>query len=327
MLKVIVACFLIQVQANSFSQNIIDKTEALLIKEAKTISDKFGDKIWPSLKKTPFTMVLITDSIEYLVYHPYPSSDFILVGKDEILQTEIYTRKRTYSKDLLATFPAVNGLNCIVVGTPKNTNRTLTNWMITLLHEHFHQFVNNQPNYYDEVNKLNLSGGDETGMWMLNYPFPYDSAIVVTQYEKYIKALLNAVNAIDKKEFPRLLKQFKKEKENFRRLLKKDDYKYFSFQLWQEGLASYTEYSFLESLKTYVASTEVASMKEFTPLKKYKEQFYKNELQRLQTLKLPNGKRVCIYAVGFAEGLLLDKVNKQWRSMYLKDKFSTDTYY
>jgi hypothetical protein len=113
-----------------------------------------------------------------------------LVGKDVLLQTDVYKRKRTYAKDLLATFPSVSGVNCIVVGTPKNTNRTLTNWMIAILHEYFHQYVNSQSNNYDAVNKLNLSSGDETGRWMLNYLFLYVIAVVVTQYEKYTKALL-----------------------------------------------------------------------------------------------------------------------------------------
>jgi hypothetical protein len=52
-------------------------------------------------------------------------------------------------------------------------------------------------------------------------------------------------------------------------------------------------------------------MKEFTPLVQYKNQFYRNELQSLQKLSLANNKRICIYAVGFAEGLLLHRVNKQ----------------
>ncbi len=30
--------------------------------------------------------------------------------------------------------------------------------------------------------------------------------------------------------------------------LKPDDYKYFSFQVWQEGIARYTEYKFLEAM-------------------------------------------------------------------------------
>lgn len=311
----------------SFSQNVIGRTEALLIREAKIISDKFGDRIWPGISKTPFTIVLVTDSVEYLIYHPYPSNDFTLAGKDSILQADVYKRKRTYATGLLATFPAVSGVNCIVVGTPENTGRSLTDWMITLLHEHFHQYVNSQPGYFDDVNKLNLSGGDETGMWMLNYPFPYDSLVIVTQFEKYKKALSDAVAAPGKKNNSAALQRFIGEKEKFKSLLKPDDYKYFSFQLWLEGLARYTEYKFLELLKSYKISAEIAGIKGFTPLKLFTQQFYNNELQSLKVMKLETEKRICIYPVGFAEGLLLDAVNKQWRQKYFTDKFATEKYY
>src|SRR5205823_11170202 len=46
---------------------------------------------------------------------------------------------------------------------------------ISMLHEHFHQLQDSQPNSYAETEALNLSHGDQTGMWMLNYAFPYDS--------------------------------------------------------------------------------------------------------------------------------------------------------
>jgi len=40
------------------------------------------------------------------------------------------------------------------------------------MHEHFHQLQNGQPRYFQAVQDLGLSHGDNTGMWMLNYPFP-----------------------------------------------------------------------------------------------------------------------------------------------------------
>ncbi|HMI77381.1 MAG TPA: hypothetical protein VK484_01240, partial [Ferruginibacter sp.] len=205
MLRTSVFILFLFFQLNAFSQNRIGTTEALLIREAKIISDETGDNIWAGISKTPFAIVLVTDSIEFLIYHPYPSADFKFTYSDSILQADVYSRGRTYPKNWLATFPAVSGVNCIVVGTPANTGRSLTDWMITLLHEHFHQYVNSQPGYFASVNALNLSGGDQTGMWMLNYPFPYDSVVVIEQYEKYTAALINAVNSIGKKGFIAML--------------------------------------------------------------------------------------------------------------------------
>jgi hypothetical protein len=98
-------------QINSFSQNTIGKTEALLIREAKLIADTYGEKLWKGFSAAPFITILVTDSIEYLVYHPQPSGDFKLLYKDSILNTQVYARSRTYPKEWLATFPAVNGVN------------------------------------------------------------------------------------------------------------------------------------------------------------------------------------------------------------------------
>jgi hypothetical protein len=314
-------------QINSFSQNSIGRTEALLIREAKLIADSHGDKIWKGFSTAPFTIILVTDSIEYLIYHPQPSGDFKLLYNDSILNTEVYARSRTYPKEWLATFPAVNGVNCIVVGTPKNTGRTYTNWMITLLHEHFHQFVNSRPGYYEAVDKLNLSGGDQTGMWMLNYPFPYDSTVIITQYQKFTTALAKAVDNIAKKDFKKLLNVYVKEKQVFKKLLKPEDYRYFSFQLWNEGLATYTEYKFLEILSNYKFSAAVTALKDLMPLPRYKKEFFKAQMLNLKELKIQAAKRVCFYPIGFAEGLLLDINNENWRNKYLTDKFTTDNYF
>ena len=43
------------------------------------------------------------------------------------------------------------------------------------MHEHFHQLQWAQPEYLKAIADLGLSKGDTTGMWMLNYPFPYDN--------------------------------------------------------------------------------------------------------------------------------------------------------
>jgi hypothetical protein len=324
MARIIPLFFFYLLQINSFSQNNIGRTEALLIKEAKLIADTHGGQIWKGFGTAPFIIILVTDSIEYLIYHPQPSGDFKLLYKDSILNTDVYVRSRIYPKEWLATFPAVNGVNCMVVGTPKNTGRTYTNWMITLLHEHFHQYVNSQPGYFEAVDKLNLSRGDKTGMWMLNYPFPYDSTVIINQYQKFTKALADAVGKSSNKDFKKALGVYLKEKLIFKKLLKPDDYRYFSFQLWNEGLATYTEYKFLEILGNYKIS---AAINDLIPFAQYKKEFFDAQVLNLKKLQIQQDKRVCFYPIGFAEGLLLDINNKGWRSKYLYNKFNTDDYF
>ncbi len=314
---------------NSFAQVKPEMRYAdkIRIKEAMTISTQFGDELFNNFSEVPFAIILVTDSTEFLINHPNPSSDFKLSEKDSILKTNIYYRKTQFNPHFLATFPAVNGLSCIVVGTPENTNKNSTEWIITLLHEHFHQYQNAYPDYFKSVENLNLSNGDQTGMWMLNYPFPYDSLAIIKQYEVYTKALFETIKSIDAKNFKPYLKQYLNERKKFKDILLSADYRYFSFQIWQEGLARYTEYNFLELLSNYKPSKELLALPDFMPFEELKSKMYRDETKNLLDNKLNETKRVCFYSVGFAEGMLLDKMNKSWRKQYLTDKFYIEHYF
>jgi hypothetical protein len=213
-----------------------------------------------------------------------------------------------------------------VVGTPENTGKSSTDWIITLLHEHFHQFQYTQKDHYASVAGLDLANGDETGMWQLNYPLPYDSLPISSQYSKYTGALSNTVSGINNKDFRKLLTQYSDERKKLIGLFKPPDYKYFSFQLWQEGIARYTEYKFLEALDDYTPSIEVAGLPDFIPFKKFREQFLKLHLGSVTALKFETEKRVCFYDIGLAEGMLLDKLNPQWRSQYFTSRFFLEKY-
>jgi hypothetical protein len=300
-----------------------DKTR---IREAMIISNKFGNGIWQGINETPFSVLLVTDSVEFLINHPYPSVDFKLSEEDDILKTKIFYRKQQFSKAFLATFPAVNGINCIVVGTPENTGKSSTDWIITLLHEHFHQYQYTQKDYYASVASLDLSGGDKSGMWQLNYSFPYDSLPVSSQYLQYTDALSKAVWSVNTKDFKKVFDKFYNERKKLMTLLKPADYRYISFQLWQEGIARYTEYKFLQLLDDYRPTVEVSQLPDFIPFRKFKEEFLHLHLSSVTALTLDKEKRVCFYDIGLAEGILLDKLNPQWRSQYFTQKFFLEKY-
>jgi len=302
------------------------KEDKVRMKEAINISNQFGEKIWPGITKVPFVVLFVADSVEFLINHPYPSPDFKISEDDKILKKKILYRQRKYSKAFLATFPAVSGVNCMVVGTPENTGKSSTDWIITLLHEHFHQYQYTQKDHYASVAGLDLANGDETGMWQLNYPLPYDSLPISSQYSKYTRALSNAISGINNNDFKKLLTQYTDERKKLIGLFKLSDYKYFSFQLWQEGIARYTEYKFLEVLDDYTPSIEVAGLPDFIPFNKFREQFLKRHLGSVSSLKFETEKRVCFYDIGLAEGMLLDKLNPQWRSQYFTSRFFLEKY-
>jgi hypothetical protein len=307
----------------------IEEKERQCIAEAINISKIYSDSIWKDFSKTPFTLLLVTNDYEFLINHPNPTEDFTFLKYDDLLKSKIYYRETQFNKSFLATFPAINGVNCIVVGTPENTNRNTTEWIITLLHEHFHQYVYNSHNYYNTVNKLDLANGDTTGMWMLNYPFPYDDETVSNTFKAYTVSLkqLSSIENINTLNFKRNYKLHLENRLKFKESISDSDYKYFSFQLWQEGIARYTEIKFLEAMNNYKATVAVKNLDDFIDFNLYKKRMLNTELNKLETFQLKEQKRVCFYAIGMAEGLLLDKLNTSWRSNYLKEKFFLEKYH
>jgi hypothetical protein len=303
--------------------------DKIRIAEAYKIAEFYSNRIWNNWDKTPFALLLVYDENEFLINHPSPSDDFKLIGFDSLLNSNVYYRKRIFSKQFLATFPAVNNLPTIVVGTPENTGRSTINWIITILHEHFHQYQYSQPDYYNSVNKLNLSGGDSTGMWMLNYPFPYKDEKINSAYDSCKKTLAKIFRRKDDAQFKSLYGLFKERRASLKKSLRKNDYKYFSFQLWQEGIARYTEIKLMQLMLTdnYLFSKEVQNLDDYKSLKDYYKDYYTNAVNLVNGLSLKDSKRICFYAFGAFEGLLLDKVNPSWKEDYFNKKFFIEKYY
>ena len=88
----------------------------------------------------------------------------------------------------------------------------------------------------------------------------------------------------------------------------------------------YTEYKFLQLLDEYTPFDDIFLLPDFIPFKKFKEQFLMSHLAAVTGLKLEKEKRVCFYDIGLAEGILLDKLNPQWRLQYLSKKFFLENY-
>lgn len=308
----------------------IPDVDRIRLAEAFRIGESLGNRLWPGWDKIPFAVLLVTPDYEFLIRHPQPSKDFTRAGYDSLLKSEVYFRKRTQRADLLATFPAIKGsmISTIVVGQAENTSaKTSTPWVVTLLHEHFHQLQNSQPTYYADVDALKLSGGDQTGMWMLNFAFPYDKPEVQRQFAALSKSLAEAVEA-QSRDRSRKLAAYLQARRAFRQALAPDADRYFSFQLWQEGVARYTEYHIARLAATrFRPGKEFRALKDFTPYAQVSDAIRAGIFKQLLAARLGDSQRVAFYPFGAAEGLLLDRVNPAWRRRYFADKFETSRYF
>src|SRR6266404_5666106 len=228
--------------------------DAVRIREFYRLASQIQNQIWPDWSRTPAPLLLVTPDTEFLMHRAEPPEGFKRVEDD------LYARPRQFPTNLLAAFPAFGPPSVIVIGEPKNTtSKTSTPWLITLMHEHYHQLQNAHPRYYQAVQDLGLSHGDNTGMWMLNYPFPYEKPDVAQSFASLRDLLLSAVNETEKEKFATLAKQYIRERQKFFARLSSDDHKYLSFQLWQEGIARYTEIKAAEAAAQYQPTAEYAA--------------------------------------------------------------------
>jgi len=255
------------------------------------LAPEIEDRVWPGWSKVPAPFVLVASDTEYLTHFPDPPKEFQKVGDD------MYARPRQFDTNLQATFPAFGFPPVIVIGEPANTpSKTSTPWLIVVMHEHFHQMQWAQPDYLKAINDLGLSKGDNTGMWMLNYPFPYDVPEIAQSFGHLRDTLLAALAEVDQQKFAPLAKAYLKERKMFFAQFLPGDRKYLSFQLWQEGVARYSQ------IKAAEART----------------------LDELKHIDITQAKREVVYSFGAAEALLLDRINPDWKSQYWQHLLTTE---
>ena len=139
-----------------------------------------------------------------------------------------------------------------------------------------------------------------------------------------MRLLLEAINTKSAEK----LSDYLKARDTLKQMLSPDDYRYFSFQLWKEGIARYTEYQVAQwAAAKYQPTREFQTLKDFTTFSAAADQQRDLIVHELSTLKLKNYKRVAFYPIGAAEGLLLDQSNPKWRSRYFAEKFDNSSYF
>lgn len=306
--------------ATAASAQAIPDGDRIRLAEAFRMSDQLGDRIWPGWSQAPFAVLLVTPEFEYLVRHDKPSADFERIGYDELLKSAVFRRPRQFPPNLQATFPAVNDVPTVVIGQPANTqSKDSTAWVAVVMHEHFHQLQTSQPGYFAGVAALDLAKGDRTGMWMLNFPFPYQSPQVGASVTSLAKAVRDPGTTTA--GYAQLRTQLMQS-------VAPDEARYAGFQLWQEGLARYTEIRIAEwAAANYVPSPAFKALPDYRPFGEHALALRQRVETQLAKANLASDKRILFYALGAAEGMLLDRTAPDWKGRYLSQPFDTLPYF
>ena len=292
------------------------------IREVYRLARALDDRLWPHWSRTPFALLLVSGDSQFLIHHPKPPADYRSLGRDRVLETEVYWHARTYPANFLATFPISDpSLPTIVVGEPEATHKNSTQWVVTILHEHFHQLQYSQPSYYKDVDALGLSHGDKTGMWMLNYPFPYKDPQVNARYEKVRQPLLSALTKPI--AYPKFVSEFVSGWQEFLQNLTAEDQKYLLFQVWQEGVARYTEIQVADfAAQHFRPSASFQKLADFVPFSQIAAEARNQTLEELAKLSPAQDGRLVFYPLGASIALLLDREKPDWKSEYLQHEFT-----
>jgi len=313
----LLCCLAIVPPGSVGQQSVLGDDNAIRIAEARHLLSFLRSQDAWQWDHAPFAILLLTEERDFLMGHPYPSYDFESEGIDPILGVEVFSRPRTeaWSLQFLATFPAVNGLSTVVVGTAEATGRSSTAWVVTLLHEHFHQIQYAQPDYQDNVAALDLDGGDTSGMWMLNYPFPYDEPGIASSIGQLADVMLNTeATTTDIAQVLRSLKQG----------LPAPDYRYLTFQFWQEGTARYMEHLVSRmAAQTYEPTKAFHALNDAVSYADHARELDAQLRSELKSLDVASQGRFVMYPLGAMIGMVLQREDPDWMSGYFNPRLST----
>lgn len=263
-----------------------------------------GEQLWPGYGAAPFDLLLIGRDSETLLCRDEVPKGFMSDGRDPATGCARSIRpKSALPAGLLAAMPLFGPPATIVMGTPESTGRTPADWTRTILHEHFHQWQYALPDYYTRVDALGLTDGDETGMWMLNFPFPYDDARLREDYAAASRALSKTLEARGKSGFLAAFDHFLEAREAFEKQAGAKNWRYLELQLWQEGVARWTEIELGRVHPDATVRAEAAALEIRT-------------LERLRNPDLAQQRRELAYPFGTGQAWLLDACGSDWRKEY-----------
>lgn len=297
----------------------LPSADAIRVREFYRLAPAIEDHLWPGWSAISSPVLLVTGSTEYLVRFPVPPRDFRAEGDS------IWARPRQLPTGFQATAPMFGPPAVIVIGEPANTDsKTSTPWEIVMMHEHFHQLQDAQPGYFEAVANLGLDGGDSTGMWMLNYAFPYADPQVVQGFGALRDQLLATVAASNGPRLSEAAAKYIAMRRRFFARLAPNDRKYLSFQLWQEGIARYTQIRAGEAAAGYQPTAEYRGLPDYESFAEYAPKMRAETLAELRSIDIAAAKRVIVYPFGGVEGLLLDRIHPAWRSNYFRHMLNTE---
>ncbi|MBL4616071.1 MAG: hypothetical protein JKY46_00105 [Robiginitomaculum sp.] len=293
--------------------------DTVLMGEARKVLSAYGGQLWPGFFGKDFPIVIVDHKHDKFYCARKLPVGFTLFSIDADTNCRIDIREAgQFSTNIQATLPFAGAGPVAVIGAYGIIESNSTSWIATLLHENFHQYQMNWSGYYSGLTALDLAGDDDSGMWALNYPFAYDDQQVVAIIRSNSLDLVAILTEPDKNIRKKLALQYAAKRAGRLSTLTAADRRYMEFQLWQEGMARYTELALAE----FAASGTHTSLGVDHDFAALAANLRTRILQTLIEGKISQHQRVYFYSLGAAEALVLDEIDQSWRESYFSNGLS-----
>lgn len=283
-----------------------------MIRTARTIIKRDGNTVWPGFDKIPVSMIMVSRDTETLLCAP-PLAGFDAAPADPVTGCLVQTRKRVFDVDLAASLDVGNAPSMIVIGLPKALGLKRTDWILTLTHEAFHQYQSRLPGYAAKVDALGLAEDGKNGMWMLDYPFPYADPALGAAMEAMAVAGLAFLESNATATRQAAIADYLKARRQAMAAVTAQQWRYYEFQVGQEGVARWTEQAVARA-----ASGRDAGMA------KAAEDRRLSLIASLRSIRAQGvrvWKRGAFYEFGAVEGHMLTAMAEPWREDYAVQPF------
>lgn len=287
-----------------------------MIREAKAHVVREGEDIWPGFKAVPFHLILVTAQSDFL-FCQVPTDGFHAVGTDPISGCSVQRRKRRLAVDSSASFDVAGDRSMIVMGMPKALGLSRVNWILTLIHEAFHQYQNNLPGYVGQVEALGLRKDSRDARWMLDFPFPYGDPAVGAMVTEMASAGAAFLQATSPEARAGAIAAYVKQRRRAMRAVTADQWRYYEFQIGQEGIARWTELAIAIAASRQDRALAGAATDQRLSLIA--------SLRSIGQQGVGVWKRSAFYPLGAVEAAMLDSLGVPWRSAYRNAPFSIGT--
>lgn len=283
-----------------------------MIADAQAIVRHEGDLLWAGLSQAPLPTLLIGPEHETL-FCGLPTPGFSALGFDPITRCTMQVRTRELPVDLSAATDLGN-VPVIHMGLPDALEATQADWIVTFLHEAFHQYQSTLPGYLSAVDVVRARLSKAGDQWVLEYPFPYADPKVKAEFAAMTLSAGQFVSAENDTQAKAAIRSYVEARNRARDAMSPDDWLYYEFQVGQEGVARWTELKFAVAAGNARADIAAIGQERTGGLAV--------SLGAIDSQGLNMWRRSSFYVLGAIEASMLERVRPQWQLEYATKPFA-----